>query len=48
MNLSTASGAGADVVPWPWPFAPILLAALVGIAALVVYAVYHYVIRGED
>jgi len=48
MNLSLAAATGADLVPWPWPLAPIFLAILIGLGALVVYLVNHYVIKAEE
>lgn len=47
MNPLLTAVAGAGIVPWPWPLAPVFILVLLSIAALVLYGVYHYVIRGE-
>lgn len=39
---------GRDVVPWPWPLAPLFLLVLVAVGALVVFLVDRYVIGGEE
>jgi len=36
------------MIPWPWPLAPVFILVLLGITALVLFGVYHYVIRGEE
>lgn len=35
-------------VPWPWPLAPLFVAVLIGMAALVLALLYQHVILGEE
>lgn len=46
--LATLAAAGRGVVPWPWPLAPVFILVLLTVAALVLYAVYHYIIQGKE
>lgn len=47
-SLLVTAATATDQVPWPWPLAPLFLAVLIGLGALVVYMVNHYVIKGEE